>query len=111
MPDYQLLERLGGGGFGEVWKAAGPGGIEVALKFVRKLVHGNVSEWCEDRWRERYYKNSPSQDPPGPGAGPLRVIRGGGFTAPPCNVRAAFRAGHDPAYPREHIGFRVVRER
>ncbi len=44
IPGYKLLERIGGGGFGEVWKAEAPGGILKAIKFVHGTIHGAHGE-------------------------------------------------------------------
>ncbi len=34
LPGYRLLEHLGAGGYGEVWRAEAPGGLTKAIKFI-----------------------------------------------------------------------------
>ncbi len=46
-------------------------------------MHGNVWEWCQDWFDDRYYVRSPLDDPSGASGGSDRVIRGGGWGAVP----------------------------
>lgn len=46
MPEgYTAIERIGSGGYGEVWRATAPGGVEKAVK----LVYGHCSEDLAER--------------------------------------------------------------
>jgi len=73
-------------------------------------MHGNVCEWCADRYDARYYEVSPATDPSGPSGGdPGRVHRGGGWKGDGDGCRSAHRNGNNPDRRGGHIGFRLVR--
>ena len=66
-------------------------------------MHGNVSEWCVDRYGE--YGSAGESDPKGPAEGRNRLLRGGSWRSYPGACRSAFRLRSDAR--SYNIGFRV----
>lgn len=69
-------------------------------------MHGNVQEWCSDRFDDPYYSHSLSIDPEGPSI--LRIVRGGSHAHTGDFCRSASRRGSSSDNRNGVIGFRVV---
>ncbi len=93
---------------------------EVGLKLPNPWglydMHGNVQEWCEDRW-QLPYERGPQIDPKGPSSGSSffflwtnRVFRGGSFGSRPQDCRSSYRSREQSIDFHYSLGFRLVRE-
>ena len=72
-------------------------------------MHGNVWEWCEDRYVPDSYKAEKQTDPTGPTSGMARVQRGGGWSSSAKRCRSAARIGrHRSSYRGAYLGFRIA---
>jgi formylglycine-generating enzyme required for sulfatase activity len=71
-------------------------------------MHGNVAEWCEDRYGE--YPSGVVTDPPGPPTASFRVFRGGSWGGQAKTCRSATRARLVAGHRDFNLGFRLARD-
>jgi len=69
-------------------------------------MHGNVNEWCSDRYDETLAGGA---DPVGPAGGARHGLRGGGWWSRPVDCRSAYRYRLVPTCRNGSLGFRVAR--
>jgi sulfatase modifying factor 1 len=69
---------------------------------------GNTGEWVADWYDDKYYTDSPPQNPQGPPSGQLRVYRGGLYYSFATAIRASVRGSSVPDGRESNLGFRCV---
>jgi formylglycine-generating enzyme required for sulfatase activity/serine/threonine protein kinase/Leucine-rich repeat (LRR) protein len=105
--DYAELEQYG-------WHKNAPVRAQpVALKLPNPFglfdMHGNLQEWCQDFYDEKWYEKPQPNDPKGPSTGSNRVLRGGTWSYIASVCRSASRSSHPPSLRTNNYGFRCVR--
>lgn len=70
---------------------------------------GNVWQWCNDWFDEKYYSTGPSNNPKGPASGNgNRSLRGGSWWGPVKDCRVSNRDMYPPDSKDDDVGFRLA---
>ena len=105
----KLCPNLDEVGCYELNRAAGTGVHQVVGKYKPNAwglydMHGNVSEWCLDRYGD--YRGD-ATDPKGASAGSGRILRGGSWRTGARCCRSAYRGSDGPSDVYGDSGFRL----
>ena len=71
---------------------------------------GNVNEWVQDYYGEKYYSISPVNDPVNTTPNEYRMTRGGGWNNGIYHMSSVFRRAQAPDDSKAFIGFRCVKD-
>lgn len=82
--------------------SAGPYGIQDLA--------GNAAEWVADWYDPNYYRNAPLVDPPGPGRGAIKAMRGGSWLKPAISLRSTDRDWGTMDSRPSGTGFRCAKD-
>ncbi|RJR15915.1 MAG: formylglycine-generating enzyme family protein [Nitrospiraceae bacterium] len=69
---------------------------------------GNVWEWVQDWYGEKYYGESPKYNPNGPNSGTARVLRGGSWSNITRYALTSNRVRYHPDYRFNNVGYRLL---